>query len=378
MMKKLFTSLLLAYGVSAGAASNTTLSGLNPQDFVAQVDGGSTALYVLRNKAGAEACFTNWGGRWVSMMVPDRNGKMTDVVLGYDNIRQYLDNPTRNYGGLIGRYTNRIANAQFSLDGNTYHLEKNNQGKHSLHGGSRGFHTRLWKANQPDAQTLELTYLSADGEEGFPGNLTVHVTYRLSDDNALSVRYEAQTDRATVVSLTNHTYFNLSGKLDTQITDHTLQINADRYLPTDAELIPTGAVESVTDTPLDLRRATVIGSRIDSDFEQMVFGGRGFNHHWILNSAGDIAKRAVRLTSPTTGIALDMYTTEPGTLVYTGNMMPMEGDMGKHGIVYPHRGAVSLEPEHNPDSPNHPEFPTTVLRPGQKYVSQTVFRFLRR
>lgn len=367
--------VLLACGgkkEQSGTTEEVTLSGLKKADFVSEVDGKPTALYVLKNKKGTEACVTNWGGRLVSVMVPDRNGKLTDVVLGYDNIAQYVAFPDNNYGGLIGRYGNRIANAKFTLDGTEYQLPVNNNG-HCLHGGPKGYHTVVWDANQVDDQTLELTYLSKDGEAGFPGNLNVKVTYRLTDDNAVDIRYEATTDKPTVVNLTNHSYFNLSGVPGSQIMDHQIMIDADSYNPVDSTLIPTG-IEPVEGTPMDLREPITISDHIDDDFTQLAYGG-GYDHNWILNAKGDINKVAARVVSPTSGIVMEVYTNEPGVQFYAGNAMNKAGDKGKLGVVYPWRGALCLETQHYPDSPNQSAFPSVVLRPGETYTSECIYKF---
>ncbi len=351
----------------------TTLSGLKKADFVSEVQGKPTALYVLKNKQGAEACVTNWGGRLVSVMVPDKNGKLTDVVLGYDNIQQYVANPDNNYGGLIGRYGNRIANGRFTLDGTEYQLPQNNNG-HCLHGGPDGYHTVVWDAKQVNDQSVELTYLSKDGEAGFPGNLNVKVTYTLTDDNAVEIQYEATTDKPTVVNLTNHSYFNLSGVPGSQILDHEIRIVADRYVPVNSTLIPTGTLDLVAGTPMDLRQPIAVGAHIDDAFEQLAYG-KGYDHNWVLNTGGDIKQLAAKVVSPTSGIGLEVYTNEPGIQFYAGNAMAKEGDKGKLGVVYSHRGALCLETQHYPDSPNQPNFPTVVLQPGEKYVSQCIYKF---
>ena len=355
------------------AASQKTLSGLEQAKFVSEVDGKPTALYVLTNQQGAEACVTNWGGRLVSVMVPDKNGKLTDVVLGYDNIDQYVANPDNNYGGLIGRYGNRIANAKFTLDGAEYNLPQNNNG-HCLHGGPKGYHAVVWDAKQLDNQTLELTYLSPDGEAGFPGNLSVKVTYKLTNDNAVDIRYEATTDKATVVNLTNHSYFNLSGVPGSQIVDHQIMIDADTFTAVDETLIPTGVLESVEGTPMDLRQLVTVGKDIDNPYQQLVYGG-GYDHNWVLNNGGDITKVAAKVVSPTSGIVMEVYTNEPGIQFYAGNMMAKEGDKGKLGVVYPVRGALCLETQHYPDSPNQPSFPSVVVRPGETYKSECIYKF---
>jgi aldose 1-epimerase len=347
------------------------VSGLHKNDFEAQAEGGPVALYVLTNSGGAEACITNYGGRVVSLTVPDRDGRPTDVVLGYDNIADYMASPG-NFGALIGRYGNRIAQGQFTLDGAVYQLPRNNNG-HCLHGGPQGYHTKVWNATQPDAHSLELTYLSADGEAGFPGNLHVKVTYTLTDDNALDILYEATTDRATVVNLTNHSYFNLSGIPGSNILDHLIQINADHYTPVDDLLIPTSETASVEGTPLDLRHPQPVGKQIDDPFDQLA-KGRGYDHNWVLNTRGDVTQRAALVASPSSGIIMEVFTNEPAIQLYTGNAMS-GFDIGKFGTRYPLRGALCLETQHYPDSPNHPDFPSTTLLPGQKYISRCIYRF---
>lgn len=347
-----------------------TLSGLLKSDFVSEVEGKPTALYVLKNKNGAEACITNYGGRLVSVMVPDKNGKMTDVVLGYDNVDQYVKSDG-NYGALIGRYGNRINQAKFTLDETEYTLPAND-GMHCLHGGPLGYHTRMWDAKQLNDQALELTYLSKDGEAGFPGNLDIKVTYTLTDDNAVDIKYEATTDKKTVVNLTNHSYFNLSGVPGSDVLDQEIMINADNYTPVDETLIPTG-ISTVAETPLDLRTPVAIGKHINEPFDQLQ-KGRGYDHNWVLNSNGDKNMLAAKAYSPTSGIALEVYTNEPGIQFYTGNFMDGK-DTGKHGVLYPHRGAFCLETQHYPDTPNHPDFPTVVLNPGEKYFSECIYKF---
>lgn len=348
----------------------TTLSGLKPSNFTTEVEGKPVALYVLKNAAGAEACVTNWGGRLVSLMVPDKAGKMTDVVLGYDSIQAYIAS-TGNFGALIGRYGNRIANAKFSLDGKEYTLPANDK-TNCLHGGPNGFDRQVWDAKQVADNAVELTYTSKDGEAGFPGNLNVKVTYTLTDDNAMDIKYEATTDKKTVVNLTNHSYFNLSGIPGSTILDHQLSINADNYTPVDSMLIPTG-IETVEGTPMDLRKPIVIGDSIDNDFIQLKLGG-GYDHNWVLNTNCDVNKVAATVYSPTSGILMEVYTNEPGLQVYCGNMMA-EKETGKHGTVYPRRGAICLESQHYPDTPNHPDFPSCVLEPGQTYHSECIYKF---
>lgn len=373
-MKRVFIALLttcICFSC-ADKKEETTLSGLKKADFEATVDGKQTALYVLTNKNELEMCVTNYGGRIVSMMVPDNKGQMRDVVLGYDNVKQYVDTDG-NYGALIGRYGNRIKEGKFELDGVTYQLPLND-GPNSLHGGHKGYHACVWDAKQLNNQTLELTYLSKDNEAGYPGNLNIKVTYTLTDDNAIDIQYEATTDKKTIVNLTNHSYFNLSGDPSTQILNQTMMINADGYTPVDETLIPTEEIPSVEGTPMDLRKPLLIGKHIDDDFDQLVMG-RGYDHNWVLNTNCDINQLAAKAYSAASGIALEVYTNEPGIQFYAGNFMNGK-DHGKHGILYPHRGAFCLETQHYPDSPNKPSFPSTVLNPGEKYNSRCIYKFV--
>lgn len=369
-MKKLFMAVMaMAVLLSCTEKKEeATLSGLKKADFIAEVEGKPTALYVLKNKNGVEACITNYGGRLVSLLVPDKNGKLTDVVLGYDNIAQYV-NTDGNYGALIGRYGNRIAQGKFTLDETEYTLPQNNNG-HCLHGGPKGYHTRVWDAKQLNEQALELTYLSPDGEAGFPGNVNIKVVYTLTDDNAIDIAYEATTDKPTVINLTNHSYFNLSGTT-APIVDHIISINADTYTPVDETLIPTGELPSVEGTPMDLRQPTVIGDSINNDFDQLI-KGKGYDHNWVLNTKGDISLLAAKAASPTSGIVLEVYTNEPGIQFYSGNFMTE--DKGKLGSTYNHRGALCLETQHYPDSPNQPNFPTTTVKPGETYKSRCIYK----
>jgi aldose 1-epimerase len=273
---------------------------------------------------------------------------------------------------LIGRYGNRIAKGLFTLDGVEYQLPTNNNGN-CLHGGPEGFDTKMWDAVQLTDQKLELTYLSVDGEAGFPGNLNVKVTYTLTDDNALDIRYDATTDKPTVVNLTNHSYFNLSGVAGSNIMDHLIMINADRYTVVDSQLIPTSELAPVDGTPMDLRKLTVVGSKIDEPFDQLALGG-GFDHNWVLNTAGDATRLACKVISRASGIGMEVYTNEPGVQFYAGNFMGGR-DTGKFGVRYPRRGALCLETQHYPDSPNQPDFPSTVLRLGEKYLSRCIYKF---
>jgi len=341
-------------------------------DFGKTRDGVAVSVYTLTNKNGLTARITNYGGRVVSLMTPDRNGKMADVVLGFDSLDGYLQNPGPFFGALIGRYGNRIGHARFTLDGRVYQVDRND-GENSLHGGARGFDKRVWTPLELSDGGLELTYLSADGEEGYPGKLRATVTYRLTDANELRVDYAASTDKDTVINLTNHSYFNLKGAGTGDILDHRVMLNADRFTPVDAGLIPTGELRAVAGSPFDFRSATAIGARIEANDEQIKIG-KGYDHNWMLNRGGDGLELAARVEEPSTGRILEARTTQPGVQFYTGNFL--DGTIkGKGGKVYGRRSGFCLETQHFPDSPNKPGFPTTELKPGQKYQSTTVFRF---
>jgi len=347
-------------------------SKMQKQSFGKTADGQQADLYILTNKTGMEAAITNYGGTLVSLKVPDRNGKLEDVVLGYDKLDDYADGKAY-FGATVGRYANRIAQGKFTLNGTTYTLAKND-GENHLHGG---FNKRVWTEKDVSSsagQALELTYLSKDGEEGFPGNLSVKVVYTLTDQNELKIDYSATTDKDTVINLTNHSYFNLAGQGNGDILQHQLMIRADRFTPVDATLIPTGELRSVKGTPFDFTNATAIGARIDQDDEQLKLG-RGYDHNWVLNSgtAGSLSL-AAQAYDPHSGRLLEVWTTEPGIQFYTGNFL--DGTIrGKGGKVYNRRFAFCLETQHFPDSPNHSGFPSTVLKPGQHYRSTTVYKF---
>mgnify|MGYP000361684761 FL=1 len=352
-------------------AEQPTDSGLLRTNFQTEVGGKKTDLYTLRNKNNMEVCVTNFGGRIVSVMVPDKDGKMQDVVLGFDSIQDYISKPS-DFGASIGRYANRINQGRFTLDSIEYQLPQNNYG-HCLHGGPNGFQYRVFDAVQPNPQEVELTYVAADGEEGFPGNITCKVLMKLTDDNAIDIRYEAETDKPTIVNMTNHSYFNLDGDA-ARNEAHLLTIDADYYTPVDSTFMTTGEIAPVEGTPMDFRTPTPVGARInDYDFVQLK-NGNGYDHNWVLNTKGDITRKCATLESPLTGIVLDVYTNEPGIQVYAGNFL--DGSLtGKKGITYNQRASVCLETQKYPDTPNKPEWPSAVLRPGEKYMSQCIFKF---
>ena len=335
-------------------------------------DGKSVEIYTLTNSRGSEATIITYGGAVVSLKVPDKQGKLGDVVLGFDSIADY-EKHTAFFGALIGRYGNRIARGKFTLDKREYSLATNN-GENHLHGGIRGFDKVVWTAKtstDSKGANLELTYLSADGEEGYPGNLSVKVVYSLTEDNQLKIVYSATTDKATVINLTHHSYFNLAGAGD--ILDHRLTLNAARFTPTDKGSIPTGELASVAGTPFDFRKETAIGARIAQENEQLNFG-RGYDHNFVLTKKGGGVGLAARVYEPTSGRVMEVLTTEPGIQFYSGNFL--DGSVpGKGGKAYPYRSGFCLETQHFPDSPNRPKFPSTVLRPGQTYRQTTIYSF---
>ena len=372
-MKKLCVWAVAALLMAACTpkAEKATDSGLLQSNFRTEVDGKKTDLYILRNKNNMEVCITNFGGRIVSVMVPDKDGQMRDVVLGFDSIQDYISKPS-DFGASIGRYANRINQGKFTLDGVEYQLPRNNYG-HCLHGGPQGLQYRVYDAVQLNPQELQLTYVAKDGEEGFPGNITCKVLMKLTDDNAIDIQYEAETDKPTIVNMTNHSYFNLDGDAGSN-AEHLLTIDADYYTPVDSTFMTTGEIVPVEDTPMDFRTPMPVGERInDFDFVQLK-NGNGYDHNWVLNAKGDINRRAASLKSQKTGIVLDVYTNEPGVQVYAGNFL--DGSLtGKKSITYNQRASVCLETQKYPDTPNKPEWPSAVLRPGEKYMSQCIFKF---
>lgn len=375
-MKKLLFAVALAALCVASCKQpepqcTLTKSGLDPENFVAEVDGVQTGLYTLTNSNGVEVCITNFGGRIVSIMVPDRDSVWRDVVLGFDNIEDYRNVPT-DFGATIGRYANRIANGKFKLDGKEYTLPANNNG-HTLHGGPEGWQYKPFTVEDVSENTLQLKYVSKDGEMGFPGEVTAFVFFTLSERNTLIIDYVARTTAPTVINMTNHAYFNLSGDPTKPITDHILYLDADKFTPVDATLIPTGKEVKVAGTPFDFRTPKPVGQDIDADNEQLRFG-LGYDHNWILNNKDGIRRNVATLICPATGIALQIHTTEPGIQVYSGNVL--DGTVaGKDSTLYQKRAAICLETQHFPDSPNKPKFPSTVLRPGTKFESSTTYRF---
>ena len=374
MRRNLLTVLVLPTFLWIFASTMATYSQprISKAPFGTTKDGKPVEIYTLTNSRGSEATIITYGGAVVSLKVPDKQGKVGDVVLGFDSIASY-EKHTAYFGALIGRYGNRIAKGKFTLDKHEYTLATNN-GENHLHGGVKGFDKVVWTAKSSTDKkgaNLELTYLSADGEEGYPGNLNVKVVYTLTEDNQLKIVYSATTDKTTVVNLTHHSYFNLAGSGD--ILKHQLMLKADRYTPTDKRSIPTGELASVAGTPFDFRKETAIGARIDQDDEQLKFG-RGYDHNFVLTRKGKGVELAARVYEPTSGRVMDVLTTEPGIQFYSGNFL--DGSIpGKGGKSYPFRSGFCLETQHYPDSPNRPNCPSTTLKPGQKYTQTTIYAF---
>lgn len=368
----LVVAVMAMWACTAQQGNMKTASGLVQRKFQTEIDGKSTDLFRLTNASGMEVCVTNYGGRIVSILVPDRKGVMRDVVLGFDNIAAYQKHSS-NYGATIGRYANRIAKGRFVLDGDTIQLDLNDKLGNNMHGGEPGWAYRVFDAVQKDPATLVLTYVSPDGESHFPGTVQVEVAYHLTDDNALDIAYTAVTDRPTVINMTNHSFFNLSGKPSTAITDHIMWMAADSVMTIDSTVVPTGNFMVVQGTPFDFTEAKPIGQAIDSVENDQIRYGLGYNHNWVLRS-GDRDKPVASLYSPVSGILLEILTDEPCMQIYTGNYQ--DGThIGKKRVAYPYRGAICLEPQHAPDSPNHPTWPSVRLDPGQLYTSHSQYRF---
>ncbi|GGG76050.1 aldose 1-epimerase [Parapedobacter pyrenivorans] len=370
--------ILAIAGVSACNAPQEQSSDANassvltvvPADFEADINGDSVKLYTLTNGT-AIAAISNYGARVISLHVPDKNGNLVDVVLGYKDLAAYRQPGEGFYGAVVGRYGNRIAKGQFELEGQQYQLELND-GPNTLHGGTNGFFGKVWEVQHVTDSSLALQYVSPDGDAGYPGKLEATVKYTLTSDNGLDITYRATTDKATVVNLTNHAYFNLSGEGDSTILDHLLTIRADGYTPVDETLIPTGEIAQVENTPFDFRQPTAIGARIDTADAQLLLG-KGYDHNFVLKKDAGLQLVAT-VESPKTGIVMDILTEEPGLQFYSGNFMD-NVQHAKGGKTYNYRSAFCLETQHFPDAPNQPEFPSTILDPGSEYKTRTVYRF---
>ncbi|MBO0930209.1 aldose epimerase family protein [Fibrella aquatilis] len=365
---------------SVASATNIDTTALtyklpNPEAFETIIDGKKTTLYVLKGK-GIDVAITNYGARLVGLIVPDKAGKPTDVVMGFGTIEAYKKAHEAFYGPVVGRVGNRIAKGTFVLNGKTYKTELNNNGN-TLHGGPSGFHTRVWDAKQLNPHTLQLTYVAKDGEGGFPGTLTATVTYSIDESVAgqpgLKIDYKATTDKPTPVNPTSHAFFNLNGEGSGTVNNHILRIDADRYSAVDKGLIPQGEPVSVANTPFDFRKPTAIGARIDTKNEQLTFG-KGYDHNWVLNHKMGTLGTVADVVGDKSGIKMTVLTTEPGLQFYGGNFFTAN-DRGKYGRAANFREGLALETQHYPDSPNHPSYPTTILKPGQTYTQTTVYRF---
>jgi aldose 1-epimerase len=347
---------------------------VSKENFKTQIDNQEVSLFNLKNKNGFVCQLTNYGARIVSCFVPINDNSSVDVVLGYDSIDDYLQDDF--YLGVIaGRYANRIAKGSFTLDGKDYSLAVNN-GENSLHGGQKGFDKVVWTPrlfiNENEEECLELTYFSVDGEEGYPGNLTVKVIYSLTNKNEIRIDYAAETDAKTVINLTNHAYFNLKGAGEGLVTSHDLVLNADYFTPTDAGAIPTGEIRSVSNTPMDFRMAHNIGERIEDDYIELI-QGIGYDHNWVLNKESNVLSQVATVSDSASRIELKVYSTEPGVQFYSGNYLNIQN--GKYGKTYPKRSGFCLETQHFPDSPNHDNFPNTILNPNETYTQTTIYQF---
>jgi aldose 1-epimerase len=373
----LFSALVLiiflaSANLAHGRSSKAAHGAVEEQPFGTTKEGKKITLYTLTNSHHMEVRAMNYGAIIVSLRVPDREGQVADIVLGHDTLEGYFDN-SPHLGGLVGRYANRIANGSFTLDGVKYSLPKNN-GPNTLHGGIKGFDQAVWQGTRLKGKTgVAFSYLSQDGEEGFPGNLKVKVTYSLTEANELVINYEATTDKPTVLNLSQHSYFNLAGEGTGDILNHEAMINADRFTPVDSAMIPTGELRPVKGTPLDFTTQTKVGARIDDNYEQLVLG-KGYDHNFVINRKAEGLVLAARAYEPTSGRVMEISTDQPGVQFYTGNFL--DGTVtGKQGHVYKQRYGLCFETQHFPDSPNHPEFPSTVLRPGQTFHSRTILKF---
>ena len=384
VVARVFSLTVLAGTLSCGPPTDGSKETMEPEklfspnlssaDYGTTPEGENVRIHTLTNTAGIEVRIITYGGIIVSLRTPDRDGNFDDIVLGFDSLEGYLSKHPF-FGTLVGRYANRISKGRFTLDGVEYKLARNN-GENHLHGGIKGFDKVVWR-DRPlevdDGVGIVLEYTSVDGEEGYPGTLDVQVIYTLNEDNELICDYRATTDRATPINLTQHSYFNLAGQGTGNVLRHLLELNAAAFTPIDAELIPTGEIRPVEGTPFDFRTETPIGARINSPEEQVQLGG-GYDHNFVLNQTGEGPSLAARVREPMSGRVMEVHTTEPGVQLYTGNFL--DGTLtGKGGRVYQHRFGFCLETQHFPDSPNRPEFPSTILRPGETYESRTVFRF---
>ena len=369
----IFFALLISGCANTPSNDKLTLSGLNPSRFEKVInENQTTKLYTLKNTNGMEVCITNFGARIVSIMVPDKNGDMKDVVLGFDNIDDYIQVPS-DFGATIGRYANRIGQGKITIDGKEIQLPQNNYG-HCLHGGPTGWQYKVFKVNQANNQSIKLTVESPDGDNNFPGNVVASVSYTLTDDNAIDIKYDATTDQKTIINMTNHSYFNLNGDPSVSSMDNILYLASDSITPVDSTFMTNGEMMAVVGTPFDFNTPKAIEQDVTNFANEQIKFGKGFDHNWVLKTQGNINQVAAKLTSPTTGITLEVYTDEPGIQLYTGNFL--DGTVkGKNGISYPQRASVCLETQHYPESPNKSHWPSVTLEPGQTYTSHCIFKF---
>jgi len=376
-MKKaliLVVLMMMVVATSAPAMAKDNYVEIKDDAYQSTINGKTVQLYTLKNKNGMVAKITNYAGKLVQLLVPDKNGQLGDVVLGYDSLEKAMKGQV-SMGCTIGRYANRIGKGKFSLNGQDYQLTINN-GPNHLHGGTKGSRFVVFDATQLDDKTLQLNYYFKDGEEGYPGNCSLKVVYALTDANELKITYDAVADQPTIVNFTNHAFWNLAGEGNDTILNHEVTINADQFTPVDGTLITTGELRDVKGTPLDFTKPEKVGARINSDYEQLKYGP-GYDFNWVLNKKNQEMSFAARISEPTSGRVMEIYTTEPGLQMYSGNFLtgkaPM--DIGKGGKAYVYRGALALETQHFPDSPNKANFPTTVLNPGQWFSSATIYKF---
>lgn len=371
-----FTTILVLFSCNQKKENISLKANIDPKKFEAIIDGKKTKLYVLKNKNGLEATFTNFGQRLVSLMVPDKNGVFDDVVLGFSNLEGYKTARGNYFGATIGRYGNRIAKGEFVIDKIKYTLAVNN-GKNHIHGGLKGFNNVVWDAKQTNSNEIEFTRISPDMEEGYPGNLTVSVHYKLTDDDELQINYKATTDKPTIVNLTNHSFFNLAGEGNGNVNNHLLTINADSYTPVNQDLIPTGEILEVKGTPFDFTTEKPIGQDLDREHQQLEYS-KGYDQNFVLNSTPKNNNNglvlAAKVTEPNSGRVMEVFTNEPGIQFYESNFLD-GGAMGKSGKPYIYRGALCLETQHFPNSPNQPNFPSTLLRTNEVYLSTCVYKF---
>ena len=371
-MKIRFYFLLICFlFLNQSCNMKTEIKLLNKNDFFKNINGKETTIYVLKNRNGLVSEITNYGARVVSLWVPDNNGNFDDIVLGFDNIDDYINAKEKYFGATIGRYGNRIKEGKFLINDKEYYLEKNN-GLNHLHGGNMGFSDVVWNAKQIDNQTLELNYFSKNMEEGYPGNLNVKIIYHLNNKDELKIEYFAKTDESTHVNLTHHSFFNLLGAGNETINEHLLYINANSFTPVDETLIPTGNIELVANTPFDFSVPTKIGNRINQEDNQLNYG-KGYDHNYVLNNSQSEEIIAAKVYEKKSGRTLEVYTNEPGMQFYAGNFL--SGTIGKHGKSYKKRSAFCLETQHFPNSPNQKNFPSTILKPNEEYYSICIYKF---